>query len=479
MSTPLPGMSVTLRSCARALGGATDSRAALLDALASLYGSGQFDWLRLEFESGGHFGREASAALSWPTGSRDASLAQSAGDAVAHPIVGARGETLASIVYGARAQQSERAKTLLDSFCDLLAVALSRDDRLIALQCEVDARVREIAEHRAFIECVVDSLPVGLYVVDREYRIHAWNRRRETGLQGLSRTDAIGKTIFDVLSRQPASLLKEEFDEAFATGRLQQFIMESSASGELRTFRISKIPMRTDGADVTHVITIGEDITDWKAAIDRTAQSEKLAAVGQLAAGVMHEINNPLATIAACAESLALQTELPATGDRGAPGSSVGELLRIIDLEVQRCSRIVNSLLEFSRPKSSARSIVELNALVTHGLFLLQHHPRCRRVKLVTELDDAAPLFVDGDSDGLVQVLMTLVINAMDAMPEGLRITVRTARHAERVVLEVSDEGTGVPRALQAKVFEPFFTTKPHGQGTGLGLSICYGIVAE
>ncbi len=377
---------------------------------------------------------------------------------------------------------------LASGVADLMAAVVARDARMRELEREITARVREIAEQRAFIECVVDSLPVGLYVVDREYRIHVWNHKRETGLQGVLRTEAMGRTIFDVLHRQPAALLKSEFDEAFASGKLQQFQMESSAFGDLRTFRISKIPMRMAGAEVTHVITIGEDITDWKAALDRISQSEKLAALGQLAAGVMHEINNPLATIAACAESMQMQREMDRshTGDgpRQSAGSSADDLLRIVDLEVQRCKRIVNGLLDFSRPKPAQREALDLNTVVHQGLFLLQHHPRFKRVKMVAEFDERAPLFVSGDADQLVQVLIALMMNAMDATPENGRVGVCTRRQQDDdgrpvVQLEVADDGPGIPRALQARIFEPFFTTKAAGQGTGLGLAICYGIVTD
>lgn len=358
----------------------------------------------------------------------------------------------------------------------LLAIAVNRDAYLHDLERELTARVRELAEQRAFIECIIDSLPLGLYVIDRQYRIHAWNHKRETGLQGVARADAVGRSIFEVLHRQPAALLKKEFDEVFASGRLQQFQMESNAFGETRTFRISKIPMRMGGGAVTHVITIGEDITDWRAALDRTAQAEKLAALGQLAAGVMHEINNPLATIAACAESIGLQADM---GDSAAPT----ELLRIIDLEVQRCKKIVNGLLDFSRPRSAGRELFDVNTVVQQGLFLLQHHPRFKRVKVVTELEANGILLVHGDPDQLVQVLIALAMNALDASPEQGRVVIRTrlepANSGAQAVLEVEDEGPGIPRTLQAKVFEPFFTTKPPGQGTGLGLAICYGIVAE
>jgi two-component system NtrC family sensor kinase len=384
---------------------------------------------------------------------------------------------LASLVVHRAAPFDAGQSALVEQVAQLVAIVINRDAYLHDLERELTARVRELAEQRAFIECVVDSLPVGLYVIDRMYRIHAWNHKRETGLQGVARADAVGRSIFEVLHRQPAALLKREFDEVFASGRLQQFQMESNAFGETRTFRISKIPMRMGGGAVTHVITIGEDITDWRAALDRSAQAEKLAALGQLAAGVMHEINNPLATIAACAESIGLQVELGTT----APPT---ELLRIIDLEVQRCKKIVNGLLDFSRPKSLGRETFDLNAVVQQGLFLLQHHPRFKRVKVVMELEATGPLLVDGDQDQIVQVLIALAMNALDASPEQGRVIIRTRLEARLeapgdAVLEVEDEGPGIPRALQAKVFEPFFTTKPPGQGTGLGLAICYGIVAE
>src|SRR5438093_391346 len=189
---------------------------------------------------------------------------------------------------------------------DMLATPLRAADYARRLESEVVERTMEIEEQRRFTAKIIDSLPVGLYVIDREYRIQAWNRKRETGMQGVSRDEAIGRTIFEILHRQPAEVLRGEFEDVFATGRMQQFQIESSASGEVRTYRITKIPMRLDDTDVTHVITIGEDVTEWREAQERFSQAEKLAAIGTLAAGVMHEINNPLATIGACAESLEL-----------------------------------------------------------------------------------------------------------------------------------------------------------------------------
>jgi two-component system NtrC family sensor kinase len=136
--------------------------------------------------------------------------------------------------------------------------------------------------------------------------------------------------------------------------------------------------MRVDrDGPVTHVVTLGEDVTEWKAAVERTAQAEKLAAIGQLAAGVMHEINNPLATVAACAETMTLAlADLPR--DRQAP-PGFGEYLRIIDHEVHRCTRIIDGLLNFSRARPVQRVPLGVNAVVEQTLFLLKHHTRFKR----------------------------------------------------------------------------------------------------
>jgi two-component system NtrC family sensor kinase len=292
-------------------------------------------------------------------------------------------------------------------------------------------------------------------------------------MQGVSREEAIGRTIFEILHRQPAGVLRREFDEVFATGRLQIFQIESSATGELRTYRLSKIPMRLDDGPVTHVITVGEDVTEWRQAQDRFSQAEKLAAIGTLAAGVMHEINNPLATIAACAESLELGNE------NASPELQEG--LRLIQSEVQRCKGIVDSLLDFSRPKAGDKSLLDVNAAIDRTLFVLKHHTRFKKLRVTVELDRSLGRVVYANEEQLVQVFMALLLNAMDAMQERGTVTLRTKRgdDARTVVAEVVDQGEGIRRADVGKIFEPFFTTKAPGRGTGLGLSICYAIVAE
>jgi two-component system, NtrC family, sensor kinase len=374
---------------------------------------------------------------------------------------------------------SAEEETLVRAVGDVVAMPLRAADYARRLESEVVARTMEIEDQRRFTAKIIDSLPVGLYVIDREYRIQAWNRKRETGLQGVSRTEAIGRTIFEILHRQPAEVLRREFEDVFETGRLQQFQIESSATGETRTYRITKIPMRLDDTEVTHVITIGEDITDWREAQDRFAQAEKLAAIGTLAAGVMHEINNPLATIGACAEGLSLHAEEKGTGAHDFV-DALSESLRIIQHEVHRCKGIVQGVLDFSRPKPSAKGLLDINSALEKSLFLLKHHSRFKKLGVVVEAQKGLPPVVASEEQ-LIQVFMSLMLNAMDAMHEQGTITLRTRADGKHrtVVAEVVDQGGGIRSQEMPKIFEPFFTTKPPGRGTGLGLSICYAIVSD
>jgi len=376
---------------------------------------------------------------------------------------------------------SSDALLAFGTVANMLAPELSRAEQMRHLEDEVERRTRQLDDEKRFTEQIVDSLPVGLYVIDREYRVQAWNRKRETGMQGISREQALGRTIFEILHRASAESLRAEFDEVLRTGRIQQFNMESRASGELRAYRITKIPMRLSDTAITHVITIGEDITDWTLAQERFAQSEKLAAIGQLAAGVMHEVNNPLATISACSESLGLRLDDMREQGCEVPAQS-GEFLKIIDTEIQRCKKIIDGLLDFSRPRSGEKGAANINDVVEQSIFLVKHHRRFKKLQLQTLLDPELPV-VTANAEQLIQVFMALMINAADAMEEHEgTVTIRT-RHGisprEAVIAEVIDEGEGIARSDLPKIFDPFFTTKAPGRGTGLGLSICYGIIAE
>jgi two-component system, NtrC family, sensor kinase len=346
---------------------------------------------------------------------------------------------------------------------------------------EVERRTAEAESQRRFTEAIIDSLPVSLYAVDRRYRVVAWNRNRELGGQGIPRRDVLGRDVFEVLSRQPREAMEEEFERAFATGEIERIEQESRArDGSTRHWLVSKVPMRIDGEEVSHVITVGEDITERVVASRAVARSEKLAAVGRLAAGVVHEINNPLATIAACAE--ALETRV-AEGVYGASADAddLREYVQLIRAEAFRCKQITNGLLDFSRARQAQRTTVSVAEVVESAARLLQHQKRGAAVEIKVEVAGGLPT-VSGDSGQLQQAVIILAENAVDAMPEGGTLTLRARPGADEeggVVLEVEDTGHGIAPEIREKIFDPFFTTKEVGRGTGLGLAVCYGIVTE
>ncbi|MFI5281028.1 MAG: sensor histidine kinase, partial [Gemmatimonadales bacterium] len=217
--------------------------------------------------------------------------------------------------------------------------------------------------------------------------------------------------------------------------------------------------------------------TEWKDVQSQIAQSEKLAAIGQLAAGIMHEINNPLATIGACIDAL----EGYSGGVAPEARAKVAEYLKIMDSEVERCKRIVNGLLDLARPRTDAKKEQDVNEVVDETLLLLKHHDRFKALTLVRKLAKGLPpLFAS--KDHLIQVFMSLMLNAADAMDARGTLTVTTGLNPDRkdeVFISFSDTGAGIAKADLQKIFEPFYTTKAQGRGTGLGLSICYTIIAE
>jgi two-component system NtrC family sensor kinase len=347
------------------------------------------------------------------------------------------------------------------------------------LTIEVERRTAEVQDQRRFIEAIIDSLPLSLYAIDHNYEIVAWNRNRELGELGIPRGSVLGKNIFDVLTRQKRELLEGEFRSVFATGEIQRIEHATAlANGEMKHWLISKIPMwiNQSGA-VSHVITIGEDVTGRVEANRAVARAEKLAAIGRLAAGVVHEINNPLATISACAEALESRVSEGKFRESEAL-DDLREYLGLIRSEAFRCKMITNGLLDFSRTRATEHAPVILADVISSATRLLSHQQRGENVEFQIETAEDLPL-ISGDAGQLQQAVIALATNAIDAMPGGgvLRITSRS--NGGSVLVEVSDTGAGIPRENVTKIFEPFFTTKEIGKGTGLGLAVCYGILAE
>ena len=344
---------------------------------------------------------------------------------------------------------------------------------------EVDRRTSEAEAQRRFTEAIIDSLPLSLYAVDGDYRIVVWNRNRELGELGLPRGSVLGKNIFSVLTRQKREVLESEFARVFESGEIERLEQETTiASGETRHWLISKIPMWIDDSDqVSHVITVGEDISARVEANRAVARAEKLAAIGRLASGVVHEINNPLATISACAEALESRLQEGAFADSAAL-DDLTEYLGLIRGEAFRCKTITNGLLDFSRTRAAQHVPLNLGDVIAAAARLLSHQQRGGNIQSTIETPDDLPP-VSGDPGQLQQAIIALATNAVEAMPEGGMLKISSSHQGSCVLVEVSDTGVGIPPENIAKIFEPFFTTKEVGRGTGLGLAVCYGILAE
>ncbi len=203
-------------------------------------------------------------------------------------------------------------------------------------------------------------------------------------------------------------------------------------------------------------------------------QAEKMAALGQTISGVAHELNNPLATIISWSERLSQRSELDEAVRRG---------LETILSESERAARIVRNLLTFARKRQTTRAMVDVNQVVRETLALRAYEQRITNIDIIDALAAGLPqVFADGHQ--VQQVLLNLVINAEQAMLAAKgrgTIVVRTWHDAdqESVILEINDDGPGIPDELQPKIFDPFFTTKEVGKGTGLGLTVAYAIVQE
>jgi two-component system NtrC family sensor kinase len=246
-----------------------------------------------------------------------------------------------------------------------------------------------------------------------------------------------------------------------------------------RDYDIVTTPIKAEDGTVTGYIHVSRDITEQKAFREQVFQTEKLAALGQLLAGVAHELNNPLTTVLGFSQLLLEKPELdPATRE---------SLQRVVEA-ADRTRRIVSSFLTFARHHKPEKRPVDVNRLLEETLALQEYEMRVHNIQIRKELDSRLPQ-TRADPHQIQQVFLNLFLNAYQAMLDAHRkgtLTVRTALksserlpHGDYIEIAIADDGSGIPPDRLHKVFDPFFTTKEVGKGTGLGLSIAYGIIRE
>ena len=373
-------------------------------------------------------------------------------------------------------------ESLASAFADQAAMALEHA-RLFSsvrtyseqLEAMVASRTRELDEQKRFVEVVLEALPLGLFVLDAEFRVVSVNRE---GVELLPFESGGRRSFVKLLPPAKAARVREFLQSVVGAREVRQTEEEMVIGTEGRTFRLTAAPLRGPDGVPTHAIVLIEDITVQKRLERQMILTERLSTAGRLAAGVAHELNNPLATIAGCAEALrerAQSAELAALDSF----KDFPPYLGLIEEEAYRCKEITGSLLQFVREPGSRRALTDLNVLVEKSLELLGHQPRFAESRFQTDLDPGLPQVVANEGQ-LRQVFLGLAGNGLEAMDGRGALTVKSRRRGDREVeIAFVDEGPGIADDVLPRVFDPFFTTKPPGQGTGLGLAIAQGIAAD
>jgi two-component system NtrC family sensor kinase len=277
----------------------------------------------------------------------------------------------------------------------------------------------------------------------------------------------VGRTLVDLILPANRELLDAALATAFEGTPARVEVQVPLPSGVVRVVALAA--SRLPEADPPSFLLIGRDMTHERELRVRLMESDRLAAVGELVAGVAHEVNNPLSSISAFAQLLLRDTTLT---------PSQRESIDVIRAETTRASQVVKDLLAFARRSEPQQAPIDLNAVVARTVRMRQYQFSEASVRIETELADDLPS-VMGDARQLQQVCLNLLTNAVQAMSShgGGDLRVRTYAVDDVVRLDVRDTGSGISAAVRAHIFEPFFTTKKEGEGTGLGLSVSYGIV--
>ncbi|OWK35655.1 hybrid sensor histidine kinase/response regulator [Fimbriiglobus ruber] len=320
-------------------------------------------------------------------------------------------------------------------------------------------QIRRQLEHEAELEArfrdLFDNARDGIWITDPDGLITALNRVGEK-LLGLPAKEAVGRPIAEFIP--PEDIGKARASRIATIGLPFELTILPRGGSPTPVEVTSRV--QPDGG----VQTIARSVADRKAIQERVQRAQKLEAVGRLAGGIAHDFNNLLTVINGSAELLL------------ADGGASAPLARDILAAGNRAAELTRHLLAFSRPRFVAPIALDTNAVVAASLVLLRRVTGAH-VELVYKPDPNTPR-VRGETGIIDQILMNLVLNARDAMPDGGRVTVRTSAAPNGFArIAVSDTGCGMDANTQAKIFEPFFTTKPVGQGVGLGLATVFGLV--
>ncbi|KJR46753.1 Sensory box histidine kinase [Desulfosporosinus sp. I2] len=334
-------------------------------------------------------------------------------------------------------------------------------NRLLSM---LDERNRNLKAEKELLTTVVGGIGAGMALLDADKRVLWWN---SIFAEWFGTDDLQNLPCEQILIGEGFDCLLEEKDR----------VISLDVHGKPRFIRQMYYELAPGNPDNAAYLLILEDVTQRVEMDAHMIETDKMAAVGLLASGIAHEINNPLAVVSAHSEDLL--DRLNETGNDAPDLAEVQNVLHIVSKQILRCKTITNRLLHFARKGKKGRDLFDIGVATAQTTALLGHQAKQKQIRLESRLEEG--LWVWGNENEWQQVILNLMNNALDASSAGGAIEVRAWRDraAAEIHLEIQDQGHGIPPSQIKKVFDPFFTTKPPGQGTGLGLFVSYGIIQK
>ena len=359
---------------------------------------------------------------------------------------------------------------------------LGLDSSKIGFYAEVKQKIQELEaanldlwNKQNELQAVFNAIGDGVIIFDSDGVIQY---RNEVCTQVFLSDGLVGKSCEEVfhpghrLGRQACPV------ESALQGESRSVEFTVASNGETRYLEATATPIEDAHGYPSRALVLLRDVTDKRLQELQLLQAEKMSSIGVLAAGVAHEINNPLNSMALYAEALLrrLRDEPELQGDQRL--EVFRGYLDVIVREAHRCKGIIESLLSFSRRSDGSMGLLDLNPLIREVLELVRHRARYELIEIQEDLAPCLPP-VHGDSAGLRQVILNLSMNALQSIEGKGQIAISTRDDEGMVTLRVKDSGCGIPKELLEQIWSPFFTTKPVGQGLGLGLSVTYNIIRK
>jgi len=329
---------------------------------------------------------------------------------------------------------------------------------------------QSLKEYERFISNFFEDAAEAIFVLDENDCVKMWNKQAAK-MYGYSADEMIGKHISKIVPNDEQS--QKEIEHINRIVRTKGFVKDweterITVDGRKILLRLTRTAIRDERGNYLGSSVIAHDITEQRRLEQQLIQSEKLSAVGQLAAGIAHEVGSPLTAISSLAQLLYERSDDEWNRDK----------LKMIREQIDRISRIVRELVNFSKPISTSIGEVSINKVIEEAMQIVRYDKRLKHFKIKLDLFPHLP-FIRISFDQMLQVLINILLNAGDAM-EGKtdgEIAVSTRLVGEKIIVSIIDNGVGIPKESLDRIFEPFFTTKKAGKGTGLGLWVCYNII--